>query len=70
MITQSFEPNKFLEPVKKDYKKLEEEFLRLEPNKVEEKKYSLAIERIRTQWHVRRDSNSRPPVPKTGALSS
>lgn len=56
-----FIANRFLEPVKNDYKTLETEYLKLEPKNVLEKStHSAAVEGIRLRWLERWDSDPRP----------
>lgn len=63
-----FEPIKYLTPVVEKYPALEREYLKVQTCPEQIKKDAVAS--LIRLWYARRDSNSRPLVPETNALSS
>lgn len=63
-----FEPIKYLTPLVEKYPALEKQYLQVQtyPERVKKE----AVASIISSWYARRDSNPRPLVPETNALSS
>lgn len=61
-------PNDWLMPIKENAKRFRNEINRV--RKMPEQLRNDILETLRLRWYARRDSNPRPLVPETNALSS
>ncbi len=67
----NIDTNKWLRPIEENYKTLEKEYLKVRTDKkMDDKAKSNAFAALRLQWGGRPDSNRRPPLPQSSALTN